>query len=255
MRKSIIICLVAVFAALHTTLYFLPYALWRNWAVLLGPIEGIILGPYVGFFAALLGSSISRIVAFDPFWMFGIIAEPVSVLIVGLLSRRVWKPALLTCAMMLLAYSAHPFGRSLPLWTILDVLAALILIYPAARLSNRLFSPTLKGKSTAVLLISFVGIATDSLVRVFLLIPCGLSGLFFTSFEQVSAIFTGGAVASYIEDSLVVAVSLLVGVVLIVRLSKQGLQLEPANKKGEKNAGEPDLLAEKTEKLLNNVKP
>jgi uncharacterized membrane protein len=88
MRKSIIIGLVAIFAALHTTLYFLPYALWRNWAVLLEPIEGIILGPYVGFLAALLGSSISRIVAFDPLWMFGIIAEPVSVLIIGLLSRR-----------------------------------------------------------------------------------------------------------------------------------------------------------------------
>jgi hypothetical protein len=128
--------------------------------------------------------------------------------------------------MMLLAYFAHPFGRALPLWTILDVLAALILIYPAARLSNRLFSPSVKGKSTAVLLLSFVGIATDSLIRIFLLIPCGLSGMFFTSFEQVSAIFTGGAVASYIEDSFVVAVSLLVGVPLIVSLSKQGLHLD-----------------------------
>jgi hypothetical protein len=234
MRKSIIVGLVAVFAALHTTLYFLPYALWRNWAVLLEPIEGIILGPYVGFFAALLGSSLSRIVAFDPLWMFGIIAEPVSVLIVGLLSRRVWKPALLAFAMMLLAYFAHPFGRALPLWTILDVLAALVLIYPAARFSNRLFSPSVKGKSTAVLLLSFVGIATDSLIRIFLLIPCGLSGLFFSSFEQVSAIFTGGAVASYIEDSLVVAVSLLVGVPLIVSLSKQGLQLESPNKNDQK---------------------
>ena len=90
----------------------------------------------------------------------------------------------------------------------------------------RFRSPSVKGKSTAVLLISFVGIATDSLIRIFLLIPCGLSGLFFTSFEQVSAIFTGGAVASYIEDSLVVAVSLLVGVPLIVSLSKQGLHLD-----------------------------
>jgi hypothetical protein len=80
-----------------------------------------------------------------------------------------------------------------------------------------------------------VGIATDSLIRIFLLIPCGLSGLFFTSFEQVSAVFTGGAVASYIEDSVVVAVSLLVGLPLIVSLSKQGLQLERPNKNDQKN--------------------
>jgi hypothetical protein len=236
MRKSIIIGLVAVFAALHSTLYFLPYALWRNWAVCLEPIEGIILGPYVGFFAALLGSSISRIVAFDPLWMFGIIAEPVSVLTIGLLSRRIWKPALAAYAMMLLAYFATPYGRALPLWTILDVLAALILIYPAAKLSNHLFSPTLKRKSTAMLLISFVGIATDSLIRIFLLIPCGLSGLFFTSYDEIFTVFTGGAVASYIEDAFVVAVSLLVGVPLLVSLSKQRLQLEPANKNDKKNA-------------------
>jgi uncharacterized membrane protein len=236
MRKSITVSLVAVFAALHTALYFLPYALWRNWAVLLEPMEGIILGPYVGFLAALLGSSISRIVAFDPLWMFGMIAEPVSVLIVGLLSRRVWKPVLLAYAMMLLAYFVHPFGRALPLWTLLDVLAGLVLIYPAAKFSNCLFSSSVKGMSTAVLLLSFVGIAIDSLVRIFLLIPCGLSGLFFTSFGQVSAIFIGGAVASYIEDSLVAAVSLLVGVPLIVSLSKQRLQLEPPKKNEEENS-------------------
>jgi hypothetical protein len=117
MRKSIVVAFVALFATLHTTLYFVPYALWRNWAIFLEPVEGIILGPYVGFFAVLLGCSISRMVAFDPLWMFGIIAEPVSVLIVGLISRGIWKPVLAAYAAMLLAYFAHPFGRALPLWT------------------------------------------------------------------------------------------------------------------------------------------
>jgi hypothetical protein len=233
MRKSIVIGLVAVFAALHTTLYFLPYALWRNWAVFLEPIEGIVLGPYVGFLAVLLGSSISRMVAFDSQWMFGIIAEPVSVLIVGLLSRNVWKPVLAAYAAMLLAYFAHPFGRVLPLWTIMDVLASLILVYPAARFSNRLFNSNVKSKAKALLLISFVGIATDSLIRIFLLIPCGLSSLFLPSFEEVSAVFTGGAIASYIEDLLFVVFSFLVGVPLLVSLSKQGLQLRAAIKRDE----------------------
>lgn len=230
MRKSIVVAFVALFATLHTTLYFVPYALWRNWAIFLEPVEGIILGPYVGFFAVLLGCSISRMVAFDPLWMFGIIAEPVSVLFVGLLSRGIWKPVLAAYAVMLLAYFAHPFGRALPLWTILDVLAALILIYPAAKFGNRLFSPALKSKSRVLVSISFVGIATDSLIRIFLLIPCRLSTLFFTTFEQVSSIFTGGAIVSYVEDSLVVVISLLISVPLIVNLSKQTLRLQTANK-------------------------
>lgn len=236
MRKSIMIGLVAVFAALHTTLYFLPYPLWRNWAVFLEPIEGIVLGPYVGFLAVLLGSSISRMVRFDSLWMFGIIAEPVSVLIVGLLSRNVWKPVLAAYAAMLLAYFAHPFGRVLPLWTIMDVLASLILVYPAARFSNRLFSSNVKSKAKALLLISFVGIATDSLIRIFLLIPCGLSSLFFPSYEEVFAVFTEGAIFSYIEDLLFVVFSLLVGVPLLMSLSKQGLQLRTAIKRDETHA-------------------
>lgn len=236
MRKSIMIGLVAVFAALHTTLYFLPYPLWRNWAVFLEPIEGIVLGPYVGFLAVLLGSSISRMVRFDSLWMFGIIAEPVSVLIVGLLSRNVWKPVLAAYAAMLLAYFAHPFGRVLPLWTIMDVLASLILVYPAARFSNRLFSSNVKSKAKALLLISFVGIATDSLIRIFLLIPCGLSSLFFSSYEEVFAVFTEGAIFSYIEDLLFVVFSLLVGVPLLMSLSKQGLQLRTAIKRDETHA-------------------
>jgi hypothetical protein len=169
-------------------------------------------------------------VAFDPLWMFGIIAEPVSVLIVGLISRGIWKPVLAAYAAMLLAYFAHPFGRALPLWTIMDVLAALILIYPAAKFSNRLFNSNLKSKSRVLVSISFVGIATDSLIRIFLLIPCRLSTLFFTTFEQVSSIFTGGAIVSYVEDSLVVVISLLISVPLIVNLSKQTLRLQTANK-------------------------
>jgi hypothetical protein len=236
MRKSIVIGLVAVFAALHTTLYFLPYALWRNWAVFLEPIEGTVLGPYVGFLAVLFGSSISRMVVFDSLWMFGIIAEPVSVLIVGLLSRNVWKPVLAAYAGMLLAYFAHPFGRVLPLWTIMDVLASLILVYPAARFSNRLFNSNVKSKAKALLLISFVGIATDSLIRIFLLIPCGLSSLFFPRYEEVFAVFTEGAIFSYIEDLLFVVFSLLVGVPLLVSLRKQGLQLRTAIKRDKTHA-------------------
>jgi hypothetical protein len=112
----------------------------------------------------------------------------------------------------------------------MDVLAALILIYPAAKFSNRLFNSNLKSKSRVLVSISFVGIATDSLIRIFLLIPCRLSTLFFTTFEQVSSIFMGGAIVSYVEDSLVVVISLLISVPLIVNLSKQTLRLQTANK-------------------------
>jgi hypothetical protein len=222
MRKSLRISLIAVFAALHAVLYFLSFGLWRNWAIYIEAIEGIILGPQAGFLAALLGSSVARMIRFDPLWIFGIIAEPVSVMTAGFLAKGKWKPGMIVYSVMLLAYFLHPYGRMLPLWTILDILLAFILIYPAAKLSNNWQRTSLNRLSISLVLIGFVCTATDSLVRIFLLVPGGLYNVFsdFATFQKLQYIFTVSAVSSYIEDILVVAVSLLVGVPLMVVLSK-----------------------------------
>jgi hypothetical protein len=220
MRKSLQASLTAVFAALHTVLYFISFGLWRNWGIYLESVEGIILGPKIGFFAAFLGSLIARMLKPDAFWMFGIIAEPVSVLMAGLLARARWKPVLAAYVIMLTTYFIHPFGRALPLWTILDILLALLLVYPAAKFSRNLFKTDIKRLSIALVLVSFVCIATDSLVRVFLLVPCGLHDLFFEGFEGLYNVFVFAAVDSYIEDLIVVAVSFLVGVPLMISVSK-----------------------------------
>jgi hypothetical protein len=222
MRKSFRISLIAVFGALHAVLYLLSFGLggWRNWAIYLEAMEGIILGPQAGFLAALLGSSIARTITYDPLWMFGIIAEPVSVMATGFLARGKWKPAFAVYSVMLFAYFIHPYGRLLPLWTILDVLLAFVLIYPAAKLSSGLYKITPNRLPISLVLIAFVCTATDSLVRVFLLIPTGFYSMFFSNFQQLQGIFTGAAVFSYIEDALVTTVSLIVGVPLMVALSK-----------------------------------
>lgn len=224
--RSFQVSLTAVFAALHAVLYFMSFGLWRNWGIYLESIEGIILGPKLGFTTALIGSSIARMIRPDEFWMFGIIAEPISVLAAGLLARAKWKPVLVLYAVTLSAYFIHPygnpFGQSLPLWTILDVLLAFFLIYPTAKLGGNLFNMNFKRLPFKLILISFVCIATDSLIRIFLLIPCGLYALFtyFSTFESLSAIFVEAAAASYIEDLIVIIVSFTVGVPLLISLLK-----------------------------------
>lgn len=224
MRKSFRISLIAVFGALHAVLYLLSLGLggWRNWAIYIEAIEGIILGPQTGFVAALLGSSIARTITYDPLWMFGIIAEPISVMATGFLARGKWKPAFAVYSVMLLAYFIHPYGRMLPLWTILDVLLAFVLIYPAAKLSSGLYRITPNRLPISLVLIAFVCTATDSLVRIFLLIPMGFYSMFsdFANFQNLQQIFTGAAVFSYVEDAMVTTVSLIVGVPLMVALSK-----------------------------------
>lgn len=225
MRKSLQVSLIAVFAALHAMLYFISFRLgpWRNWGIYLESFEGIILGSNLGFFAALIGSSVARMIVPDPLWMFGIIAEPVSVMSAGFLAKAKWKPVLVLYLIMLVAYLIHPFGSALPLWTILDILFALFLIYPAAKFGKNLFRTDVKPLSFALVLISFVCIATDSLIRVFLLVPVGLHSLFFAGFDELYGVFVSAAFYSYIEDFVVVAVSVIVGVPLLIRISKLGV--------------------------------
>ena len=218
--------LTAVFAALHVVMYFVSFGLWRNWGIYLASIEGIILGPNIGFLAAFLGSSAARLIKPDIFWMFGIVAEPLSVLAVGFLARAKWKPVLAIYAVMLSAYFIHPIGRALPIWTILDILVALLLIYPAAMLSRKPFGTSTRSLAIMLVFTSFVGVALDSLVRVFLLVPCGFHNLFpefFGSFDQLFAVFVIAAADSYIEDALVIIFSVLVGVPILVSISKSGI--------------------------------
>ncbi|MDI6691252.1 MAG: hypothetical protein QME50_05215 [Candidatus Bathyarchaeota archaeon] len=224
MRKSLQLSLASVFAALHAVLYFISFGLWRNWGIYLESIEGIILGPKVGFIAALIGSSIARMIKPNEFWMFGIIAEPISVLMAGLLAKTRWKPVLGLYAITLSAYFMHPygnpFGQGLPLWTILDVIFAFLLIYPAAKFGGNLFDMNFKRLPIKLVLISFACIATDSLLRVFLLIPCGLHRLFFPDFDALYLEFVRAAVDSYVEDLIVVLVSFVVGVPLLISALK-----------------------------------
>lgn len=223
MQSSLKIGLISVFAALHTVLYFLsPEILWRNWAIYLEPIEGILLGPQAGFYAALIGSILGRTIKPpDPsLFIFGVVAEPLGVLVCGLLAKGKWRSVLPIYAVMLAAYFSHPFGRWFPLWTVSDTLLAFLLIFPVAKIGGWISTKDVKRLPVSLVLISFVGIATDALVRVFLLVPGGLYVLFTSSPDVVYAIFVAGAFDSFIEDVLVVLVSFFVGVPLLVALQK-----------------------------------
>jgi len=220
------VALVGVFAALHVILYFMSFGLWRNWAIYLEPIEGIILGPWAGFFAALIGSIVARTIKPVDVWMFGIVAEPMGVLVCGLLAKRRWKPVAAIYAFMLTAYFLHPLGRRLPLWAILDILLAFALIYPAAKMTESLFEEDVKRQLTSLILVSFIGTVTDALTRVFLLIPAGLYTFFGWPPEAVYLIFVTGAIDSYIEDILVVIITFLIGTPLLLALRRTlGLKL------------------------------
>jgi hypothetical protein len=214
------VAFIGVFAAFHATLYLIsPPVLWRNWAIYLSPIEGMVLGPWAGFISALIGSTVGRVVLPSPLWMFGIVAEPLSVMSAGFLTKGKWQPVMALYAVMLAAYFISPLGQLLPLWPMLDTVAAVCLVYPAAKLSKNLFSENLKLLPVSLVIVSFITVAVDGLTRVFLFIPAGLySSVLGLSVAATTVAFVGGGVDSFIEDALVVLITVIVGVPILLAL-------------------------------------
>ena len=214
------VAFIGVFAAFHATLYLIsPPFLWRNWAIYLSPIEGMVLGPWAGFTAALIGSTLGRVLLPSPLWMFGIIAEPLSVMTAGFLTRGKWQPVIALYAVMFAAYFVSSMGQSLPLWPMLDTIVAVCLVYPAAKLGKNLFSENWEVLPVSLVVVSFITVATDGLTRVFLFIPAGLySSVLGLSPAATALAFTAGGIDSFIEDALVVLISLFVGVPILLAL-------------------------------------
>ena len=220
MQKTQKIALTALFAALHAVLY-VPAGPFRSFVVYLMPIEGVVLGPTIGFSSAFLGATVGRLIKPDSLLMFGIVAEPLGVLGAGLLARGRWKELVVIYGLLLLGYFLHPYGRSLPLWTILDLLVAFVLIYPVSRIGKWLWMSDVGKLSVALLLVAFVSTVADSMVRVFMLVPGGLYQFLGLNYELLAdAWFIPGAVGSYIEDVLVSVATLIAGVPLLLSLRK-----------------------------------
>jgi len=219
LMKTQKIALTAVFAALHAVL-FLPEGPWRSFVIYLMPIEGIVLGPAIGFSTALLGSTIARLMKPSMWWMFGIVSEPLGVVAAGLLAKGKWKEITVIYGIMLGAYFVHPYGRMLPLWTVLDLIIAFVLLYPSSKIGKWIWQEQPRRFPIALILIAFVSTVVDSMSRVFLLVPCSLYQLF-GSYEALAyEWFIPGAVGSYIEDLIVCLATLVAGVPLLISLRK-----------------------------------
>lgn len=220
LRATQKLALTAVFAAFHAVL-FLPEGPWRSFVIYFIPIEGMVLGPSIGFASALIGSAIARLIKPSIWWVFGMIAEPIGVAAAGLLAKGRWKEIQLVYGVMLCAYFLHPYGRMLPLWTVLDLLVAFAIIYPVSRIGRWIWMEQTKKFAAALMLIAFVSTVADSMTRVFLLVPCGFYEFFAFSYEVLAyEWFIPGAVGSYIEDSLVSVLTLFAGAPLLSSLRK-----------------------------------
>ncbi|MEM1575716.1 MAG: hypothetical protein QXF09_05105 [Nitrososphaerota archaeon] len=217
MRKSRFLTLISLFSALHAIFVLIPLP-FRSFMVIIQPLEGIILGVYGGFFSALLGSIVGRVIrpmeGLLP--IFGITAEPIGALTAALFFRKKWKYVFLIYVILLTGYFIHPLGRILPAWCLWDIYIAFILTF-ISPLFLKNFKEITNSKKLVFLLAltSFIGIEADALVRIFILIPVGFYSLMGIPEEALTPIWIAGAIQTPLEAILSIIATVILGVPLI----------------------------------------
>jgi predicted membrane protein len=233
------IALIAVFAALYVALSIVtPVVLVAvgisNLTIaieaFIATIFGLILGPYLGFTAALAGTSIAWILppsSGSPYGLPFILSPPLNALVAGFIYYRKWKYAFATLGILTAAFlflpPSQPFGEfwyisALVVW---DKVIALLLIIPTAKLAKRLSSPKLI--PILYFLIGFIGNQADNMWGTDIYaVPVVYNGIFGFTLETVRVGFTISPLfypAIRILQAIFVAI---VAVPLILRLKNTG---------------------------------
>jgi predicted membrane protein len=176
------IALVAVFAALYYVLSLIAPiniptgigALSVGFAAMIATIFGIILGPYLGFASALIGSLITyALTGMSPFSLPFILSPPLNALVSGALFYKKWPIAAAALGVFIVAFMFTPPIASFDniqayIWVVWDKIIALALIVPVA-IATKFLSSHKNGARNSMLfvaimfLIAFIGNQADNM--------------------------------------------------------------------------------------------
>ncbi|RLE72228.1 MAG: hypothetical protein DRJ37_03315 [Thermoprotei archaeon] len=216
-RASLLVSLVAIFAALHTILGLVP-GIWRRWIIAIEPLEGVILGPIGGFLSALIGSLISNFIR--PTLYFFRLGEPIGALTAGLAYKRKYRVVFAIYTVMLATYFIHPLGRELPAWCLWDIYMAYIFSIAAPSIL-KFFKK--REEEMKLFLATLLGLEADVLTRIFFLIPVELYKVLGASKEALVGWWIAGAFETPIETIIGLIVTLAIGIPLLKALDKSHL--------------------------------
>lgn len=243
------VALVAVFAALYVALSLLPGlptpgdptgSIRIEVEASLAPLYGIILGPYLGALAALIGTVVAWLLPPSSGSIFGVPAlacPAVDALAVGLMVRGRWKLAFGILAAFIIAFWFAPICWPITAyWYVglagsFDKLIALFLILPTALWLGRLEAEGTEGggpyelaaRAGLLLALSFIGLETDSALG------CTTYAFFLTAFVPLDAIrfyYTVAPLAYFLVRVIQAIIATAIGIPLLRALKKAGLETE-----------------------------
>lgn len=220
--KSLFVSLTAVFAAMSVVadLVLIPSAgIWDSAIFILSPLAGILLGPFAGAVAVGIGSLAGHYIFFrDIYEMVFMIGAPFGAAIAGLVYQRRWHLALGFYSVLLLGYFLEPVTWILPLWGIWDILAGFCLLIIFSVISARKLWPENQRYQDLLGLFfaSVIGLESDILLRVFILIP-GQTYWIFYGFgpEVLQAIWLAAGFLTPLKVAIATIFALLVGLPLL----------------------------------------
>jgi hypothetical protein len=146
--------------------------IWFGWIFLMSPISGIVLGPRDGFLATLISVLIGHSLVFREsiFEFVFTIGAPIGSAITGMVFRVERIKILVYYTALLTAYFLTPVTRQLPLWGMWDVYLTYILLLVMIIFKRRRVD-IMRNPKIAVIVSTFLGLESDILFRIFVLIP------------------------------------------------------------------------------------
>lgn len=236
-RRSQKIALISMFAALNAIFdsIALPPQLssgvWYGWIFIIAPLNGIILGPLLGFTSTLIGVLIGHsivlrgeVALYEYLFTLGV---PLGAMVSGLLYQKKWRLIFAYFGILLTAYFFTPVTSTLPLWGIWDTILAFAVLFVINLLPNSIRTWLWK-KPFTLPLMAFIGLEADILFRIFLFISCQTYQLFYGfSVEALEAIWVTAAFITPIQVVISIVVTAIVGPhVLRLSLFKQRQELK-----------------------------
>jgi hypothetical protein len=238
LRESSFVSLIAVFAAFNIICDSLigpplPFSgVWYSWIFMAEAVNGIVLGPYAGFFSSLIGVMVGHSINFrgSEEFLFTL-GAPIGAMISGLVFRGKWKTASIYYLALLGAYFVTPVAWQLPLWGMWDTYLAfgcLLFLTFATRRWKGFWSAKSTGLRLLhiVALCTFIGLEADVLFRIFILVPCQTyQSIYALDVSALQLWWTVGAVETSTKAALSILVTMMLTPPIITVVRKMGLSL------------------------------
>ena len=229
------ITFVAIFAAMIAILDSIPMipgfygGIWDSWGFMLSPIVGILLGPVLGVISVGLGGLVGHLVFFrDPIELLFMLGAPIGAGMAGLVFQERWKAACAIYSAMILGYFLTPVTWSLSILGVWDVLVGFVLILAITIVTslNKTWIRTLSSTNLKMILATVIGLESDILARIFILIPGQMYWLYYAMpLEALQGLWLVAGVITPIKVVLAAIATIAIGKSLLEIFPQQTTDL------------------------------